>query len=167
MKDYLQRIEVIVFSSPNGISIEELSNRLKLPPELVDHYVRQLIKRYSDPQFGIEVVKEGDLIKMKVKATYAELVSGKPELGRGVLMTLSLIAVSSPIKLSDLVRKRGTIAREHVKKLKELGMVSVGEENGKKIVRLAPGFFEYFDISKEELESLRKEFEQTNNQATQ
>ncbi len=167
MKEALPKIEALIFSSPNGISIEELGAKLKMPTELVNHYLNQLVKRYSDPQFGIEIVKENNVAKMKIKIQYADLISGKPELSKGILMTLSLIAVESPIKLADLVKKRGTVARMHVKKLREMGLISESVDKGKKIIKLSQGFFQYFDLSKEELESLKKEFqlkESENNQ---
>ncbi|MEM3829975.1 MAG: SMC-Scp complex subunit ScpB [Conexivisphaerales archaeon] len=160
MRDVLQEIEAIIFSSSKGITVEEISKRLKIPEELVKLNIKKLMKKYDEEGSSIELTAEGDLYKLKVKSKYANLLSGKNELGRGLLMTLSAIAIYSPLQLKDLVSIRGSVARQHVSQLVKLGLVSKKKEGNNVIVRLADHFFEYFDISRNDLEEIRAQFKQ-------
>ena len=76
------------------------------------------------------------------------------DMSRGVLMTLSFIAVNKKMKQAELVKRRGTIVYQHLKELKSRGFVTIGEEDGHRIVRISPSFYDYFDVDAKELKEL-------------
>lgn len=160
MKEVLPEIEALIFSSSNGISAEEIAKRLKIPEELVKLNIKKLMNKYNVNNSSIELVEEGNLYKFKVKSKYSNLLEGRSELGKGLSMTLSAIAIYSPVSLNDLVKIRGSIARQHVSKLAKLGFVLKRKENNRVIVKLTDYFFQYFDITKNDLEELKKQFRQ-------
>lgn len=161
MNNSLPSIEALIFSSPKGISAEEIGKILRIPKEIVILNIKKLMNKYKDENSGIEIVDEGGLFKFRVKPGYANLVSGKSELGKGLMMTLSAIALNSPINLSDLVKQRGSIARKHVIELMKKGFIYKKKEGNKVRIYLSNYFYEYFGINKGDLDAIKKQFMQS------
>ncbi|MCL5009770.1 MAG: SMC-Scp complex subunit ScpB [Candidatus Parvarchaeota archaeon] len=152
-------IEALVFAFGDGITIEELSKRIKVDPLLIRKAVRELNKSYADRKSAFSISEEGTMLRMKLRHDLIPLIEEnlKTDMKKGVLMTLSVIASRGKIMQSDLVKQRGSVSYQHVKELVSRGLVTAYMDGNKKALKLSPSFFDYFDINNKEFNEVKKE----------
>ena len=145
-------VEALIFSFGDGISLEEIVKRTKSDPIMVKKAVNDLNKAYSERKSAFYILTEGNLYRMRLRSDLLYLVQDnlRIDMSRGVLMTLSLIVLNGKIKQADLVKKRGSISYQHVKELQSRELVSTAVEDGKKVIKITPSFYDYFDVDKKE-----------------
>ena len=80
----------------------------------------------------------------------------KTDMSKGVLMTLSVIAINGKMKQSDLIKTRGSVSYQHIKELVNRGLVNTYLDDGKKVVKLSPMFYEYFDVDTKDFKELEE-----------
>lgn len=152
-------VEALVFAFGEGITLEELSKRIKADPLLIKKAVRELNKSYAERKSAFTILEEGQMLRMKLRSDLIPLIEEnlKTDMKKGVLMTLSVIASKGRIKQADLVKRRGSVSYQHVKELVSRGLVNVSLEDGKKVLKLSPTFFDYFDVNNKEFNEVKKE----------
>ncbi|MBR9679608.1 MAG: SMC-Scp complex subunit ScpB [Candidatus Altiarchaeota archaeon] len=140
LKDWL---EAALFISGRTMSIDELvklsgAGRYDVIEEL-DH----LSEKHQGP---IVLVRTDTTAKMTLQDKYQKelWMLGHPELGKGELRTLTVVAYYEPIKQSDVVRMRGNKTYEQVASLESNGFVRSQKFGRTKVLRLGHKFFEYF-----------------------
>jgi segregation and condensation protein B len=151
-------VEALIFSFGDGISLEEIVKRTKLDPIVVKKAVNDLNKIYSERKSAFYILTEGNLYRMRLRSDLLYLAQDnlRTDMSRGVLMTLSLIVLNGKIKQTDLVKKRGSISYQHVKELQSRGLVSTAVEDGKKVIKITPSFYDYFDVDKKEFKEIKE-----------
>lgn len=153
-------VEALVFAFGDGITMEELSKRIKVDPLLIKKAVRDLNKTYAERKSAFNIFEEGNLLRMRLRSDLIPLVEEnlKTDMKRGVLMTLSFIASNGKVKQADLIKQRGSIAYQHVKELISRGLVvAYTDNNNRKTLKLSPTFFDYFDINNKEFNEVKSE----------
>ncbi|MCW1296218.1 MAG: SMC-Scp complex subunit ScpB [Candidatus Parvarchaeota archaeon] len=148
-------IGALLFAS-HGLKIEEICERTKVSEEEALRILSELKRDYELINLGIEVVEEQRFWKIKIKDEFIDKVKefAKPEIGRGKMETLAVIAWKSPVKQSEIVKMRGNKAYEHIKELFEEGFITMQPFARTFILTLTDKFFEYFNIRKGEEKSL-------------
>jgi segregation and condensation protein B len=156
IKEY---VEALVFAFGDGIAIEEISKRTKADPLLITKAVKELNKIYSERKSAFIISEEGDLLRMRLRPDLIPLVEEnlKTDMKKGVLMTLSVIASKGKIRQSDLIKQRGSISYQHVKELTSRGLVVAYEDDNRKMLKLSPTFFDYFDVDNKEFNDVKNE----------
>ncbi len=151
-------IEALIFAFGDGISLEDLSKRTKTDPLIVKKAVDDLNKAYKERKSAFTIATEGDLYRMRLRSDLIHLAEDtlKTDLRKGVLMTLSIIATRGKIRQSELVKLRGSLSYQHVKELSRRGLVTSYLEDNKKVIRLAPAFYDYFDVNSKEFNEIKK-----------
>jgi segregation and condensation protein B len=80
----------------------------------------------------------------------------KTKVPKKYLKTASLIAYHQPIKQSDLVEMVGGKGYEHVKALKQLGLISTKPYGATKILKTTNRFLEQFGIDAKKPNEIKK-----------
>ncbi|MDO8643284.1 MAG: SMC-Scp complex subunit ScpB [Candidatus Woesearchaeota archaeon] len=157
------KVYAVLFSAGRAVDCEELGKLVKAPEELIREAVRELKKQLDDPSSPLFLTEEsnGNAWKLAVRDRYVDVVRNvtpHTELEIPVLATLALIAWKQPMLQSDVIKRRSTVAYEHIAKLEELGFVSK-EKKGRSFVLKPTGkFFDYFDLPSQE--AVKKLFEE-------
>ncbi len=157
MAKIAEYVEALIFSFGDGITLEELSKRTKSDPLIIKKAIDSLNREYSERKSAFYILTEGNIYRMRLRSDLLFLVNDtlKTDMSRGVLMTLSLIAMSGKMFQSDIVKRRGSVSYQHIKELQSKGLVSTVIENGKKVVRVTPLFYDYFDVDKKEFKEIK------------
>jgi DNA-binding PadR family transcriptional regulator len=87
-----------------------------------------------------------------------EIIVTETELSKTIMETLAVIAFKYPIKQSDLIKIRTNKAYDHLKELEGLGYISRQKHGRTNLIKLTDKFFEYFDLPKEKLREVFKDF---------
>ena len=157
MTKITEYIESLIFSFGDGITLEELSKRTKVDPLIVKKAAASLNKSYEERKAAFYILTEGNLYRMRLRSDLLFLVNDtlKTDMSKGILMTLSLIVLNGKISQAELVKRRGSISYQHIKELQSRGLVSTSKENGAKVVKVTPLFYDYFDVDKQEFKDIK------------
>jgi segregation and condensation protein B len=148
----LALLEAVLFAASKPLSLDELSKLTRINPDKLPGLLEILRQRYDGADHGIAIANLGGW-RFVVRQEFAPRVSSftKPDLPRGLLRVLSMIAYHEPVKQSDIVKIIGNRAYEYVKQLKESGFVAEEKHSRTKLLRTTPHFEAYFATKKEEL----------------
>jgi len=83
------------------------------------------------------------------------------ELDKPTQETLAIIAYKQPMFQSDVIKIRGNSAYDHIKVLKEHDFVTSEKSGRTRVLKLAPKFFEYFDVVAGNLQGILHKHETT------
>ncbi len=161
MKEIKNKIEALLFSSARSMSVDEISNLVKVSTEEVKKILEELKKKYENSE-ATELIQEGDHWKLAVRDKYVPLVSSivtQTELSKTLMETLAVIAFKYPIKQSDVIKVRTNKAYDHLRELEEQGFITRQRYGRTRLIKLAQKFFDYFDLPREKLKEKFKDFE--------
>ncbi len=160
-QDLKRKIEALIFSFGEGISIDEIKRRTNADELIIKRIINKLNKEYDERESAFFIETEGNKYLMKLRPDLLSVIKDtvKIEMKKGTLMTLSVIALHDKMKQSDLIKMRGNIAYKHVKELIEKGLIEPYFADGKKHLKLTEAFFNYFDIEKNEFKELKQELD--------
>ena len=155
MQDIQKKVEAVLFITGKALTMEEIANFCNIGSlGSVKEAIESLIKDYQERCSSLEVVKEENRYRLNIRKEYNHLSTkliSNCELDAPTQATLALIAYKQPILQSDIIKMRGNTAYDHVHALKEMEFI-ISEKNGRtRSLRLAPKFFEYFDVVEENL----------------
>ena len=158
MSEIKEKVEALIFAFGEGISLEDICKHLKADTLLVKKAVTSLNKSYEENKSAFFIVTEGDFYRMRLRDDLMYLVQEnlKTDMSKGVLMTLSVIAINGKMKQSDLIKTRGSVSYQHIKELVNRGLVNTYLDDGKKVVKLSPMFYEYFDVDTKDFKELEE-----------
>lgn len=157
------KVYAVLFSAGRAVDCEELGKLVHAPEQLVREAVRELKKGFEDEKSPLLLTEEsnGNAWKLTVRDRYVEVVKDvtpHTELEVPVLATLALIAWKQPMLQSDVIKRRSTVAYEHIAKLEELGFVSKEKKGRSFLLKPTGKFFDYFDLPSQE--AVKKLFEE-------
>lgn len=157
------KVHAVLFSAGRAVDCEELGKLVDAPEPLVREAVRELKKQLEEGQSPLLLTEEsnGNAWKLTVRDRYVAVVKDvtpHTELEVPVLATLALIAWKQPMLQSDVIKRRSTVAYEHIAKLEELGFVSKEKKGRSFLLKPTGKFFDYFDLPSQE--AVKKLFEE-------
>ncbi len=156
-------VESALFSSRDALSSQDVARITKIKKDKIEVILKTLKIKYENPEHGIQLSEAGGWL-LVVKPEYQEKVAEltRPELSKGLLRVLSMIAYHEPVKQSDIVKIIGNRTYEYVQELEKRGFV-VSEKKAKtKILKTTHQFEVYFATKKEDLKkALEKKVEET------
>ena len=163
MDNIEQYIEALIFVSEQSIRVEEIIYCLQsafnkdFNEAEVNLHIANIVKKYREHQFAIEVVKIGNGYQFLTKKNYHEVISllqaqrSKKRLSQAALETLAIVAYKQPVTKQDVEQIRGVNCDYSVQKLLEKELIAiVGKSDavGKPILYGTSSLFmDYFGIN--------------------
>jgi len=160
-EDLIKQIESILFSYGKSVEIEELGRLCKSNKASISKALTELKKRYNSDQTALMLVEEGTKFKLTIREQYQNIVKKiitETELPKTIIETLAIVAWKAPVLQSKVINLRTNKAYEHLKLLEESGYLTRQKQGRSKMIKLAPKFFEYFDIPKEQVKQKFEKF---------
>ncbi len=178
MTELKNQIESLLFSAGKRMTVEELGRLCKEEnPDAVRAALDILKKELDDKQSPLMLVEEGGAYKLTVREKYIQMVRKvvtTPELPKGIMETLAVVAYKAPVLQSKVIKVRTNKAYRHLEELEELGYVTREKKGRSKLIKLTPKFFDYFDVPPDKLKekfhnvaALEKAIEEKENAAEQ
>ena len=161
------KIEAILYLKGQPLSIGEIAECAAYDRATVEEGIHKLIDEYARRDSALEVIETPQGYCLQLRSGFQELVQTliPVELSIGVLRTLAAIALSSPIRQSDLINIRGSGAYQHIQELVGQGFVRKRRtgESRYYLLQLTQKFHQYFQIDQLpqpfKSNSYRKQFE--------
>lgn len=162
MKEKQLMVEAALFSAGRAVAIEEIQEATSLKKREIEEALNNLMEEYNKRlqkgETSLEIAKAGEKYAMQVSARYAEYGKklAKMEVPKKLLKTLSLIAYYQPIKQSEIKGMIGSIIYEHIKELKNLGLVKTKKSGRTYIIETTNYFYEYFGFDTTNKEKIKE-----------
>jgi segregation and condensation protein B len=157
----LALVEAALYVSGRPLTISELCSVLKTRSQRkVKTLIKKLMQEYASRNMALEILElKGERYVMQLKAEFSPYVKKlirKPLLLTGPLKTLAYIALRQPVSQKRVIEVRGRHAYEHIKLLKEMGLI-VSERKGRStILKTTEYFADYFGLS-HDIQTMKKE----------
>lgn len=119
-------VEAALFALGAPTNSEEIGRLVGSPPEDVTGALEVLRQQYKERDGGLVISRtRGGVYTLEVRPYYMGLVTRlvPTELDPGTVKTLALIAVMQPIAQSEIVRRRGERAYNHIRDLVKRGLL--------------------------------------------
>jgi len=155
-------IEALIFIAENSLSYKEIKNCLdeqfdtKLKKDDILGAIDQLIEKYQDENFAIELVEISNGYRFMTKGAYYNTIaiylkqSTKKKLSKSALETLSIIAYKQPVIKSELEQIRGVSCDYSIQKLLEKELIEIeGRSDGPGrplLYKTSEKFMDYFGL---------------------
>lgn len=151
-------VEAVLFSSTDALTPNKIAKISSINVEDVKLALKELVEEYNQRNSAIEIVNIGSRYLMRVKPEYYPYVERfvEKDLDKGSLRTLAVIAFKQPIMLSRLAKIRGNKCYEHVKKLKEMGLVKAERVGKSSILTTTKEFAIYFGLKSDKPEDIKE-----------
>lgn len=162
MEKLSQYIESLIFVSdqPIGFKLikESLENHFetKMDTESIEAAIDDLIEKYQDERFAIEIVEINNGFKFMTKGAYHGVVGAyikiqsSKRLSTAALETLAIIAYKQPVIKSEMEKIRGVSCDYSVQKLLEKELIAIsGRSDGPGrplLYSTSEKFMEYFGL---------------------
>jgi len=160
-KESEEKVEAALFISGKFLNLQDLIMLTDVNPIMLREILNHLEKKYS---YGaIRVINRNNSWKMDVAEKYHfmvnKLATGSTEFTKAEQETLAVIAYKQPIKQSVVIKIRGNKAYDHIKKFREVGLVTTKRVSHTLELELSEDFYDYFNVHKKE-----KNFENTDDE---
>jgi len=161
MQDLKNKIEAVLFITARAMSIEEIAQFCNIGSiGTIKEAMQALRKDYEIRPGGLEIIEDDGKFRLNIRKQYNYLSTkllSAADLDAPTQATLALVAYKQPILQSDVIKMRGNTAYDHIHALKEMEFI-VSEKSGRtRSLKLAPKFFEYFDVVQENLQQKLQE----------
>lgn len=157
MDDMLNKVEAVLFITGSFMTVEDIAKSAEIASEgIVKELILKLKAAYDEKKGSLEIIENEGKYKIALRKDYVPISTkllSNTELDRSTQETLAIIAYKQPILQADLIKIRGNGAYDHIHTLKDLQFI-VSEKFGRtRKLKLAPKFFEYFDIAGDQLKA--------------
>ncbi|MFH1133255.1 MAG: SMC-Scp complex subunit ScpB [Nanoarchaeota archaeon] len=157
-QDLRNKVEATLFAAGDSLSVEDIS-KLARVRELaeIEEALQQLQKDYNSKDSSLELIKDSKGWKFHVRQKYltiARRLGVKTELSKTIIETLAILAWRCPVKQSDIVAIRTNKAYDHLDQLEEQGFITRQRWGRTRLIKLAKRFFDYFEITEEEMKKM-------------
>jgi segregation and condensation protein B len=149
-KNLKKLIEAGLFLAPGTVSLKDLSKTAKASLPEIRISLNELIADYNERDTALEIISSDEGYRLSVKKEFEPQVShfaSSPEMHKGVLKTLALIAFKQPVKQSEIIKLRNSKAYEHIKIMKEKGFIKKEKAGITSILTTTKKFVDYFGDS--------------------
>lgn len=159
--DLKHQVEAALYTLGKFITIEELAVLANATPEQVKEAIAKLKEDYSKRETALTLQEMDNKIKLNIKKEFGHLTNkilSDKELDNPTTKTLAIIAYKNPVKQSEVIKMRGNKSYDHIKKLTDSNLISSEKLGRTRLLKLTSHFYDYFDVSKEEVnEKLKPE----------
>jgi segregation and condensation protein B len=154
LKQNLALIEAALYVAGRPLDINELcqvvNSRSK---KKIKKYIETVMQEYVKRSAPMEVLAlKDEKYVLQVKAEFTPLIKklvNRPLLSSGPLKTLSYIAFRQPITQKRVIQVRGQHAYDHVKQLKDIGLIT-SERSGRSVALKTTDYFaDYFGLTQD------------------
>jgi len=157
-EDIEQVVEAVLFSSSHPLTVPEIEEAVGRPRSEVRQGVKKLRRMYQNRKTALEIVKIGRKFSLQLKSEFNKygMEMMDEEISKPLLKTAALIAYYQPIRQSELKKKVGEKAYDHVDTLEEKGLI-LSERDGRTYsLRTSSKFQEYFGLEARDREELKR-----------
>jgi segregation and condensation protein B len=154
LKQNLALIEAALYVAGRPLDINELGQAINSrSKKKVKKYTEIVIREYIARNSPMEILAlKDERYVLQVKAEFTPLIKklvNRPLLSSGPLRTLSYIAFRQPITQKRVVEVRGQHAYDHVKQLKDMGLIT-SERLGRSVALKTTDYFaDYFGLTQD------------------
>jgi len=156
-ENHKSRIEAILFTTGKFMDVEEIAKLCNIGSVgIVKELIEELMKDYEKNPGALTLFFEDSKYKLGIKKEFNYLTTNlinDSELDEPAMKTLALLAYKQPVLQSEIIDMRGNTAYDHIKALKEAGFVVAEKKGRTRLLKLAPKFFDYFDLVESEVKS--------------
>jgi len=153
-KDSEEKVEAALFIAGRHLNFQELIMLTDINPIMLKEILHRLEKKYSTGV--LRLINRSNSWKMDVAEKYHYLINklatGSAEFTKAEQETLAIIAYKQPIKQSVIIKIRGNKSYDHIKKFRQLGLITAKREGHTLILNLSEEFYEYFNVTKKQNE---------------
>jgi segregation and condensation protein B len=157
MQEIKNKIEAVLFITGRFMSIEDIAQFCNIGSiGTVKEAMKGLQKEYSTNKGSLEIIEQDGGYKLNIKKSYTHLsrkLLSSAELDAPTQATLAIIAYKQPALQSEIVKMRGGSTYDHIKTLRELDFITSERKGRSRLLKLAPKFYEYFDVVEEKFTS--------------
>lgn len=141
-------VEAALFSAGKPLAVEEIAENTGLDRKKTEKALKDLQARYAAQASALEVGRAGVKWSMQVRTAYAEKTTrlAPMEIPLKLLKTLALIAYHQPILQSDLKAMVGEKVYDHIRELKDVGLVKKRIHERSFLLVTSERFPDYFGI---------------------
>ncbi len=141
-----KRVEALLFTSQDGFTLRELSERLGADEKTLRGILEELRKEFENR--GFKLSSDGGKWKMIVDPELTHVVKelAPAEFPKALIETLAVIAYLSPTTQAEVIRIRGNKAYEHVRELCEMGFITAKPWKRTLKIKLTQKFYQYFEL---------------------
>jgi len=155
-----RKVESVLFSAGKNLTTEDIAGYCGISGEQAEELLTSLKEDYqNNPKTSLRVVRYGNEWKLTVRSEFTDVmdkIATQTDLTKTVMETLAVIAYKAPTLQSDVIKIRTNKAYDHLMELERLGYITRVKQGRTKLIRLAPKFFDYFDVPEEQL---KKQFQ--------
>lgn len=148
------QLEAILYTLGKFTTLEELAKLTNSTPEKIKKIINQLIKEYSEKDTALTIQEVDNKIKLNIRKEFGHITNkllSDTDMDSPTTKTLAIIAYKSPVKQCEVIKMRGNKAYDHVKTLRESGLISSEKCGRTRLLKLTQHFYDYFDTAKKEL----------------
>ena len=154
-------VEAALYVSGHPLDINELCSVLKTRSKNRTKRVMQELRlEYANRKTALEILELKDeryVLQLRADFTpYVRRFVNRPLLSVGPLKTLSYIAYRQPVSQKRVIDVRGHHAYNHIKMLREMGLVGSERSGRSMVLRTTEYFADYFGLS-QDTSSMKRE----------
>lgn len=157
-KESAEKVEAVLFIAGRFLSLQDLVVLTDVNPVLLKSILHELEKKYAHGV--LRLTQRNNAWKMDVAEKYHYLINklatGSAEFTKAEQETLAIIAFKQPVKQSVVIKIRGNKSYDHIKKFRDLGLVTAKRIGHTLELSLSEEFYEYFNVHKKEVADLEK-----------
>lgn len=150
-------LEAILFLTARALTERQLAEATGMTVSTVRRMLTLLAREYEERESAIEVARRGRRWILQVRGEYQrETADMAPAtLPQGVLKTAALIAYHQPVKQSHLASLVGYRAYDHVRRLRDRGLIAARPHGRTLLLSTTSKFPEFFGLAVRGREDLR------------
>ena len=145
-----EKIEAALFIAGRFLTLQDLIVLTDINPIMLKSILHNLEKKYLHGT--LRIIRRDESYKMDIASEYHYLINklatGSAEFTKAEQETLAIIAYKQPVKQSVVIKIRGNKSYDHIKKFRQLGLVTAKREGHTLILNLSEEFYEYFNVTK-------------------
>jgi segregation and condensation protein B len=154
LKHNLALIEAALYVAGRPLDINELGQVINSrSKKKVKKYTEMVMQEYVTRNSPMEILAlKDERYVLQVKAEFTPLIKklvNRPLLSSGPLKTLSYIAFRQPITQKRVVEVRGQHAYDHVKLLKDMGLITSERVGRSMALKTTDYFADYFGLTQD------------------
>lgn len=150
-------LEALLFLSGQALTPRQLAQMADVDVTTVKRLLTLLAHEYRERDGGLELARRGRRWVLQVRPAYAARTRAMAPttLSPSLLKTASLIAYHQPVKQSHLVRLLGSATYDHVRQLREIGLIAARPDGRTLLLSTTSKFLDHFGLDVGDREELR------------
>lgn len=150
-----KKVEAVLFTVGKFITIEEIAKACNIGSVgYVKQIIEELKKEYETRDTSLQIIQEENKYKLNIRKEFGHLTNklvSETEFDAPTTKTLAIIAYKQPMLQAEVIKIRGNKAYDHIKVLKEAGLITAEKSGRTRLLKLTPKFYDYFDVMEHEL----------------